>query len=111
MRKVNLFVGGLLDAGFDPSGKYLFVISTSGRGVFSTETWERLARDPADHYSLNGTGVGIGPIAGQIIPVTGKNFHTSVLEISSPDRKINLRYEDGTIEIWDEASSTQAHDG
>jgi hypothetical protein len=40
-----LHVGGLVAMRFDPSGEYLLRVSHSGRGVFSTRTWERVARD------------------------------------------------------------------
>src|SRR5689334_17529198 len=59
-----LHVGGLIAMGFDPSGEYLLTISHAGRGVFSTRTWERVARDSALAYPADGHGVGIGPIAG-----------------------------------------------
>ena len=31
--------------GLDESGQYLLTVSHSGRAVFSTRTWERIARD------------------------------------------------------------------
>jgi hypothetical protein len=48
--------------GFDASGEYLLTISHSGRGVFSTRTWERVSRDPELVYPEGGFGLGIGPI-------------------------------------------------
>ena len=45
-----LHVGGLVAMGFDASGNYLLTISHAGRGVFSTRTWERVARDPELAY-------------------------------------------------------------
>ena len=43
--KTYLHVGGLVAAGFDPSGAYLLTITHSGRGVFATQTWSRVARN------------------------------------------------------------------
>ena len=43
--RTYLHMGGLVAAGFDPSGAYLLTITHSGRGVFSTQTWERVARN------------------------------------------------------------------
>jgi len=41
------FIGGLVAGGFDSAGEYLLTVSHSGRGVFSTATRERVARDTA----------------------------------------------------------------
>jgi hypothetical protein len=65
-----LVIGGVLAVGFDPTSEYLLVISHSGRGVFSTRTWERVARSTELAYPEGGVGFGIGPIGGQAIPVT-----------------------------------------
>ena len=62
-------IGGLVAVGFDPTEKYLLAISHNGRGVFSTKTWERIARNPELAYPENGIGIGIGPISGARIPV------------------------------------------
>jgi hypothetical protein len=40
----HLFIGGLVAADFDSTGAYLLTVSHSGRGVFSTDSWERVAR-------------------------------------------------------------------
>ena len=56
-----LHIGGLVALGFDPSGEFLLVITHSGRGVFSTRTWERLSRSTELAYPEGGFGVGIGP--------------------------------------------------
>ncbi|MEX0726212.1 MAG: hypothetical protein WD065_08085 [Planctomycetaceae bacterium] len=66
----HLFIGGLVAAGFDASGAYLLTVSHSGRGVFETTTWERVARDIHLAYPENGRAIGIGPIDGVSIPVS-----------------------------------------
>ena len=95
----RLHVGGLVAMGFDPSGQYLLTISHSGRGLFSTRTWERLARDPALAYPKDGCGVGIGPIAGVAVKVTEMNYSTEQLTLTSADGKLSLEYDSGTIAI------------
>lgn len=72
----HLHIGGVVAVGFDAGGSYLLVISHSGRGVFSTGTWERVARDIELAYPVGGAGIGIGPIAGQAIPVAEINDAT-----------------------------------
>ncbi len=94
-----LHVGGVVAIGFDPSGEYLLVISHNGRGVFSTRTWERLARDPEIAYPIDGYGVGIGPIAGASIAVTEKGYDTEKLTLSNSDVSLFLKYDDGTITV------------
>lgn len=94
-----LYVGGLVAMGFDPSGEYLLTISHAGRGVYSTLTWERVARDPTLAYPKNGAGTGIGPIAGISVAVIEKDHDTEKLELVSPDGKISLSYDSGTITI------------
>jgi hypothetical protein len=81
----HLFVGGLVAMGFDLSGKYLLTVSHSGRGVFSTETWERVARDAAAAYPTDGKAVGIGPIDGQVIGVVERDEWRDQIEMQSPD--------------------------
>jgi hypothetical protein len=106
-RKTELVVGGLVAAGFNETGEYLLTVSHSGRGVFSTATWERVARDSSDYYPDDeGTALGIGPLSGQVIAVTPINYDTGVLETSSTDRRIQLRYESGTIEVLDSRFDT-----
>jgi hypothetical protein len=85
--------------GFDPSGEYLLTISHSGRGVFSTRTWDRVARDATLAYPENGLGVGIGPIAGISIKVTEMDYDTEELAITSPDGSLSLTYDSGTITV------------
>jgi len=55
--------------GFDATGKFLLTVSHTGRGVFSTDTWERIARDLRLVYPDNGKALGIGPLEGQRIDV------------------------------------------
>ena len=94
-----LHVGGLIAAGFDPSGEFLLTISHSGRGVFSTNSWELLARDVNLTYPENGVGIGIGPIEGDAIDVTEKGYDKDLLQLTSPDGKFSLSYKDGAIEV------------
>ena len=89
----HLFIGGLVAAGFDPSGEYLLTVSHSGRGVFSTATWECVARDTALAYPSEGRAIGIGPIAGLSIPVTEIDYATGALRFSSPDGSKSFEYD------------------
>jgi hypothetical protein len=57
-----LHIGGVVAVGFDSSRDYLLVITHSGRGVFSTNTWERIARSYELAYPqaiLFGTGLAL----------------------------------------------------
>lgn len=92
-----LFVGGLVAAGFDASGKFLLTVSHSGRGVFAVGTWERIARDLELAYPQDGHVMGIGPIEGQRIEV--KEDYEGALRLTSPDGRFDLSYADGTITI------------
>jgi hypothetical protein len=100
----HLHIGGLVAAGFDPSGKYLLTVSHDGRGVFSTATWERVARDPAFAYPTDGQAVGIGPIEGLSIPVTEMDYDTGDLRFSSPDGTCSFEYESGSLYVSDQRS-------
>ena len=95
----NLFVGGLVAAGFDASGKFLLTVSHAGRGVFAVGTWERVARDAALVYPDDGYAIGIGPIEGQKIKV--KEDYEGVLKLTSFDGLYHLFYDEGTITITD----------
>ena len=92
-------IGGLVTAGFDPGGKYLLTISHFGRGVFSTESWLRVARDYGLAYPENGNGVGIGPIEGQVIPVTEMDYASGTMQLQSPDGRIRLKCESSEIVV------------
>jgi len=94
-----LHIGGLVAAGFDASGAYLLTISHSGRGVFSTRTWQRVARDAELAYPVNGIGVGIGPISGQAIPITEMDFDSGHMTLTSSDGRIVLECESSGIEV------------
>jgi hypothetical protein len=99
----HLFIGGLVAVGFDPIGAYLLIISHSGRGVFSTASWERIARDTQLAYPEAGFGHGIGPLDGVSVPVKEIDYDTGLLRFSSPDGSLNLEYEDGTLTITNAA--------
>ncbi|MEO0801838.1 MAG: hypothetical protein AAFY57_06140 [Cyanobacteria bacterium J06642_2] len=87
--------------GFDPSGKYLLTISHSGRGLFSAATWQRIARDRELAYPENGFGIGIGPVANEMILVTEMNYETEELCLITLDGTHKLEYDAGTISIID----------
>jgi hypothetical protein len=94
-----IHVGGVIAMGFDPSGEYLLVISHTGRGVFSTKTWQRVARDEELAYPQGGRAIGIGPIEGMSIEITEKDYDTEQLQVTSPDGLISLDYDSGTITV------------
>jgi len=95
----NLFIGGVVAAGFDAAGKYLLVVSHSGRGVFEVGTWDRITRDATLAYPEAGVAIGIGPIAGEKIAVREIDYWTGVLEFPSPDGRWSLLYSEGTMTI------------
>lgn len=97
--ETNLWVGGLVAAGFDASGDYLLAISHAGRGVFCTKTWKRIARSYELAYPKDGIALGIGPIEGQRIPLTELDFATGRLELASPDGRTELAYGEGTLAV------------
>jgi hypothetical protein len=97
--KTYLHIGGLVAAGFDASGVYLLTITHSGRGVFSTSTWERVARDYELAYPEAGLGIGIGPIAGQTIPVTQMDYLKGEMRLTSADGRITLDCERSGIAV------------
>ena len=97
----HLFIGGLVAAGFDPTGAYLLAVSHSGRGVFATTSWERVARDSHLAYPENGRAFGIGPIDGVSVPVSEIDYNTGHLRFSSPDGKLSFEYDEGALTITD----------
>jgi len=94
-----LFIGGLVAAGFDPTGRYLLTVSHSGRGVFETETWQRVARDLVLAYPQNGFTTGIGPIEGQSIRVIEMDYDSGDLHFLSPDGQTRFDYDSGSLLI------------
>src|SRR5215467_2264320 len=97
----HLFIGGLVAAGLDRTGVFLLAVSHSGRGVFSTTTWERVARDSEGAYPKDGYAIGIGPIQGERIPVTEMQHDTEELRFSSPDGRLSFQYNSGTLTVTD----------
>lgn len=97
--KIHLFVGGLVAAGFDPSGQYLLTVSHAGRSVFSIGSWQRVARDSEPAYPENGHAVGIGPMEGMVVPISELNYDTGRLHFASPDGKCSFEYEEGAITV------------
>lgn len=98
MRKY-LHVGGLVAAGFDPTGKFLLTVSASGRGVLSVGSWEKVARDTKLAYPENGRAIGIGPIDGISIPIEEMDYETEELRFESPDGRYRFSYDSGAITI------------
>lgn len=94
-----LHIGGVVAVGFDASGDYLLVITHSGRGVFSTCTWERVARCTEPAYPVDGIGIGIGPIDGQAVAVTELDFESDFMRVSCSNRPIVLECESSGIEV------------
>ena len=68
-------VGGLQYIGFSDHSQYLLIVSSSGRGIIDVHTQKKIARDPLcegdwlDEQRL--LCQGIGPLEGQLIPITG----------------------------------------
>jgi hypothetical protein len=99
MRLATLNVGGVVAIGFDPTGRFVLVVSHSGRGVFDSRTWERVARDPAIAYPEAGEAVGIGPLAGQRLKVVELNYDDGTLHVDSPRGDCAMSYSEGTIDV------------
>jgi hypothetical protein len=94
-----LHIGGVVAIGFDPTSEYLLVISHSGLGVFSTSTWDRVARSTELAYPTNGYGTGIGPIAGQMIRVNEMDYEAGFMRVVSPDGRFVLECESSGIAV------------
>jgi len=94
-----LHIGGVVAVGFDPSSQHLLVITHSGRGVFCTRTWERLARNTELAYPGGGVGIGIGPLDGQPIAVTEMDYDTGEMRVASPDGRFVLECESSGIAV------------
>ena len=95
----SLHVGGVVAMGLSRDGDYLLVVSHSGRGVYSACDWKRVARDDELSYPENGEAIGIGPIVGERVQVTEMNYGTGQLRLETPDGRMQLEYESGTIDI------------
>lgn len=94
-----LDIGGVVALGFDPTGRHLLVVSHSGHGVFDTTSWQRVASDLTLAYPDEGVAEGIGPLAGQRIPITELDYSTGTLHVRSPHGDYELSYESGTVTI------------
>ncbi|WP_165252409.1 hypothetical protein [Paludisphaera soli] len=94
-----LHIGGVVAVGFDAGGAYLLVISHSGRGVFSTADWRRVARDVELAYPVGGVGIGIGPIAGQPVAVTEMDYETGAMRVLGPGGRFVLECESSGIAV------------
>ena len=85
--------------GFDKTGKFLLTVSHSGRGVYATETWERIARNQELAFPKNGLAEGIGPLEGQVIAVDHRDQNKERIEMDSPDGLYKLLGESDGITI------------
>jgi hypothetical protein len=94
-----LHIGGLVAVGFDTTGVYMLTITHSGRGVFSTQTWERISRSIELAYPVGGVGIGIGPIDGQPIPVAEMNYETGEMRVVGPGGQFVLECESSGIVV------------
>ena len=95
---IYIHVGGLVAAGFDPSGSFMLVVSHSGRGVFAIGSWERVARDSKLAYPEGGVAVGIDPIAGLSVPIAELDYDAGELSWVAPDGS-TLYYTEGVVTI------------
>ncbi len=95
----HLLIGGMVAAGLDPTGEFLLTVSHSGRGVFATRTWQRVARDALLAYPEAGHAVGIGPIAGVKVQVKELDYQTGVLQFTTPDGATTFEYDSGTLTV------------
>jgi hypothetical protein len=91
--------------GFDVTGKFLLIVTHSGRGVFAFATWEPLARDPKLAYPEAGKAIGIGPIDGQIIDVFERDERKEQISMKSPDGRFQLLGDSEGIVITELPSS------
>jgi hypothetical protein len=98
-RHAYILVGGLVAMGFDASGKYLLTVSHSGRGVFSTGSWERVARDSTVLYPSNASIQGIGPLAGANVDVLERDERTEQIVLRSLDGRFELFGESDGITV------------
>jgi hypothetical protein len=81
----HLHIGGLVAMGLDDRGEYLLAVSHSGSGVYSTKSWERVARETALNYPVNGISIGVGPMHGERIQVVERNEKMDSLQLSALD--------------------------
>lgn len=103
----HIAVGGLVAAGFDITEQYLLVVSHAGRGVFSTESWDRIARSSEVAYPENGISIGIGPITGVRIYTKEINYESGELSLSNASGSITVDYDSGTLTIYDNRNETK----
>ncbi len=95
----SLHIGGLVAIGFDPTERYMLAVSHSGRGVFDTLTWRRVARDASLAYPVDGISIGIGPIEGQRISVSEIDYVNGTLQLLGPNGDFSLTNEEGVVAV------------
>ena len=97
-----LHVGGLVAMGFDFSGEFLLVVSHAGRGVFSTQTWERVARDYEVVYPSPDVSYvqGIGNLSDQLIPIIDRLYLRNEITLTTPDKCFELHGDSEGISIF-----------
>ena len=97
-----LHIGGLCAMGFDSSGKFLLVVSHSGRGLYDTQTWEKIDRDyeivyPKPDYLFV---QGIGEINHQLIPVVDRLYLQNEMILMTWDGQYQLNGDSDGISIF-----------
>jgi uncharacterized protein YbjT (DUF2867 family) len=59
----------------------------------------QVARDETVIYPEAGIVAGIGPLEGVSVPVQEIDYDTGLLQLSSPDGRLRLQYEEGTLTV------------
>jgi hypothetical protein len=95
----HLYIGGLVAMGLDDRGEYLLAVSHSGSGVYSTKSWDRVARETALHYPVKGISIGVGLIHGKRIQVIERNEKMDSPQLSALDGSYTLLGESDGIKI------------
>jgi hypothetical protein len=103
-----LLIGGLVAMGLDPMEKFLLVVSHSGRGVYSTDSWSRICRDNNVIYPENGQIAGIGPIEGQIIKVSERSDLKEQIFMDCHAGRYSLLGESDGVTITEKAAEQDA---
>lgn len=98
----TIHIGGLVAVGLDDQEDYLLTVTHPGRGVFSTKTWEKIARDYQLAYPTDGLAIGIGPIDGKKISVSELDSDHPI-EVTSKSGRFHLYCESSVIEITDKS--------
>lgn len=95
----HIIIGGLIAMGVDSTEEYLLTVSHSGRGLFSLETLEKIARSEETIYPENGFIGGIGSVSSETIRVIERNETIDVIELELPDKNLVLTGEADSITV------------